>query len=193
MNNIKKFLTLEQLLIEKFSVLEIGCLLSKKSIFIDFVNTFGIINYFKFYDFYIELGKKFGNGFVYLIRGQYQGKIAYKIGKANSLKERLRKFEVIIPFDIELVYGCYVRNPLNFEKRLHNKFKHKRVAGEWFDLDEKDILTIFVDFIKEELDSCNVNLALLQEEQINKDDYIEYLESLLAMHGIKVNYAKKTN
>ena len=90
-----------------------------------------------------------------------------------------------------MILSCYVRNPLNFEKKLHNKFKHKRLAGEWFDLNKQDIKMIFAEFVREELDSFKINYSLFEEEQIDKDDYIEYLESLIAMHGIKVEYGKK--
>lgn len=131
-------------------------------------------------------------GYVYIIEGTHKGEVKYKIGKANNLNDRLKRFEVKIPFDIELFMSFLVKDPLKFENELHKKFKHKRIAGEWFDLDVNDfksIISIGVD--RETLDLREDMEREIKDEQKKKwmkdKDYIEYLETMLIFNGIKFN------
>ena len=182
------FYDLETLIKKLVNEAEVGCCFTNSFIAENFIRTFGVEKYCDIFKRYISLGREMNNGFVYVIKGQYKGKELYKIGKANSLKARLRKFEVIIPFDIELITAFYIRNPLELESSLHKKFKHKRIAGEWFDLDLRDIVEIEKIGLKKEAEDFMVNIELCSKKNINKDDYIEYLESLLALNGIKIEY-----
>ena len=77
---------------------------------------------------------------VYLI----QGVNSYKIGVTSNLPKRLKTFKTANP-DIRLVAhtALMARTPaLWLEQRLHVKYAHKLVAGEWFDLSPKDVMDV---------------------------------------------------
>jgi len=129
-------------------------------------------------------------GYVYVIRGQYKGNTSYKIGKANDLNDRLKRFEVKIPFDIELFGSYLVKNPLEFESYLHRMFKHKRQSGEWFNLDLDDLKSIIKEGGRKELSDirdAHEKEKIEQKKKMwrNKEEYTQYLESMLVMNGIK--------
>ncbi len=60
----------------------------------------------------------------------------YKIGKSDSPLKREKTLQSEKP-TIQLIY--YFESYDNDEKILHQKFKDKRIRGEWFNLDENDI------------------------------------------------------
>lgn len=84
--------------------------------------------------------KKSDPGYVYLLKNM-EG--TYKIGKAKNPEDRLKTFTVKLPFRVE--YTCIIpsHDMAELERDLHDLFKHKRVNGEWFNLDPDD-----VEFIK---------------------------------------------
>lgn len=84
--------------------------------------------------------KQYNGGCVYLIREMEQGRI--KIGKSKSVENRLKHFGIALPFRIEEVYFIATRNYDELEQHLHKRYAHKRVNGEWFDLNDKDIQEI---------------------------------------------------
>lgn len=75
-------------------------------------------------------------GFVYLILAENG---LYKIGKARSLKSRLKPFSVHFPMKWDLVYSFYSKNYNTAEASLHERFKDKRDIGEWFKLSDSDV------------------------------------------------------
>jgi hypothetical protein len=76
-----------------------------------------------------EIGK------VYLMKsGKY-----YKIGKANHVGQRNYSLGTKLPEKIEIIHEISTDDPFGIEKYWHNRFKEKRLKGEWFDLDNKDI------------------------------------------------------
>lgn len=76
-------------------------------------------------------------GWIYVIKSP-DG--LYKIGKTKRKPdERLSEFIPKLPFDTEIVCLIQAENHSGFEAGLHQKFADKRVRGEWFRLDEKDI------------------------------------------------------
>lgn len=140
-------------------------------------------------DYAISLTLKNRFNYVYIIKGTHKGNISYKIGKADNLYDRLKKFEVKIPFDIDLVMSFYVDNAISFESFLHMKFKDKRKAGEWFDLSEKDLLRILsygLSKEEEDISICiNKDIKNTKDNLYSNDkEYIEYLESILVMNNI---------
>lgn len=83
----------------------------------------------------VSSGDKGRSGFVYLIKSPY----GYKIGKTKNMKQRSRLFSVKLPFSIEILcYGWYDDYSLA-ETEYHHEYAHKRLEGEWFDLNEADI------------------------------------------------------
>jgi prophage antirepressor-like protein len=61
----------------------------------------------------------------------------YKIGKSQNVKNRIISMKTD-NINIELEFTL----DINIEKELHEKFKEKNVGGEWFNLDEQDVLYI---------------------------------------------------
>lgn len=71
---------------------------------------------------------------VYLVEARGAGG-HYKIGVARNLKHRLESLNGSqSPFELALVHSVFVRRPYDLEVSLHERFKHDRVRGEWFEL-----------------------------------------------------------
>lgn len=73
-------------------------------------------------------------GYVYVMRS---GDL-YKIGLAGNWEKRLKSLKTGNP-NIEKVIAKRVENCLEAETELHQKYKSKREAGEWFRLTQDDI------------------------------------------------------
>jgi len=67
----------------------------------------------------------------------------YKIGKADSVSERLRTFKTVDP-DIRVVLTIQTDDPFGLESSMHRRFQRKRVWGdhEWFALNDGDLAWI---------------------------------------------------
>jgi nucleoside 2-deoxyribosyltransferase len=63
----------------------------------------------------------------------------YKIGRTNSIPNRMKLFAVKLPFDFEIIHTFPAEDATEAEEELHNLFNEKRVRGEWFNLDKADI------------------------------------------------------
>lgn len=75
------------------------------------------------------------NGFVYLLKS---GKF-YKIGKTNSLDRRQYEIGLQLPEAVQPIHSIETDDPSGIEAYWHNRFKEKRMNGEWFQLDAVDI------------------------------------------------------
>jgi hypothetical protein len=73
-------------------------------------------------------------GFVYVI--SMIG--LHKIGRTNNISRRLKEFS-IFPEKAELVLLVPSKDSVALEDELHGLLAHKRVRGEWFKVDEKDL------------------------------------------------------
>lgn len=138
---------------------------------------------------YFHITSKYKFSYIYLIKGTHNGSSKYKIGKADNPIDRIKMFNVKIPFDIETIFTFCIKDSLSFEKHLHNHFSDKRLVGEWFDLDDNDILELMSLSVVKELEDyydCveEERKAIKQKQWKSKDDYIEYLESLLVLNNI---------
>ena len=60
---------------------------------------------------------------------------AHKIGISSDPARR----RTSLGFDVELAWSSEVSNARGVEFALHNHFKNKRLQGEWFDLDEREV------------------------------------------------------
>jgi hypothetical protein len=76
-------------------------------------------------------------GYVYIVK---MGK-SYKIGTSKTPRERLKEFTKL-PEPIEDVFIKKVCNYKAIEEELHNMYNEKRIRGEWFRLNSKDISKI---------------------------------------------------
>jgi hypothetical protein len=78
---------------------------------------------------------RINTGYIYLISsGKY-----FKIGKTKYISKRFQAFKTIIPNEWNIVHSYKTKNIDEEEKRLHSMFKHKRVIGEWFNLNVSNI------------------------------------------------------
>lgn len=81
-----------------------------------------------------ELGGK-----VYLLKaGTF-----YKIGVTQgSIENRVRALQTGSPYPIEIIHVVKTQNPYALEAKLHKDYANKRRQGEWFELDQRDVLKI---------------------------------------------------
>lgn len=64
----------------------------------------------------------------------------YKIGKTScDIGDRLSGLQTGNPFPLTVVANIVRTDSSGLEVYLHNRFKHKRVRGEWFSLSDSDI------------------------------------------------------
>lgn len=76
-------------------------------------------------------------GYVYVVKSD---RGFYKIGRTINPENRRRTFEVKLPFEVEYLALIKAFDMVELEKLLHRRFSKKRVNGEWFMLDEDDIV-----------------------------------------------------
>lgn len=77
-------------------------------------------------------------GYIYLLHGE--GTNWYKIGISAQLTRRVKVIGSKSPFPIVRVAAYDVEDMKDAEAWWHETFAHKRTHGEWFALDEYDIL-----------------------------------------------------
>jgi hypothetical protein len=93
-----------------------------------------------------EIKGKRESRFVYFIKvGEY-----YKIGRAANIKKRIKQLQTGSPHEIILVDYYDTGDAVAEEKRWHEKYKDKRMKGEFFNLSDRDIRDI-----KEEIKFLN--------------------------------------
>lgn len=79
---------------------------------------------------------------IYLISSDTNGKKLYKIGiTKRSILERMKEFKTGNAADLSIVDSFVSKWARKIEANFHRSLKPKKVSGEWFDLDEEDILT----------------------------------------------------
>lgn len=77
-------------------------------------------------------------GFVYFIQSEF----GIKIGQTKHLNIRMNVFNVKLPFKTTLLCFVLDENYKNIETMLHNFFKNRRINGEWFDINENNIMEV---------------------------------------------------
>lgn len=81
--------------------------------------------------------KKPACGFIYLIRIGDSTK--YKIGLSLNPSRRLSQLEKSSPYEMTLVHVVIVDDMVKAERSLHEKYKARRIRGEWFDLSKEEV------------------------------------------------------
>lgn len=76
------------------------------------------------------------DGYVYLIQSPSGH---YKIGRTSDPKDRMKTFNVKLPFEVEFICVIPTEDMYFLEKQLHRQFAAKRVNGEWFALSADDV------------------------------------------------------
>lgn len=91
--------------------------------------------------------------YVYLLRSNKKDTL--KIGMTTDLDQRMKAFYTssrhlgIEDEEFEFLHTVEVGNARKLESYLHNKFKDKRICGEWFDITKEEFIN--------ELESIDLN------------------------------------
>jgi hypothetical protein len=74
-------------------------------------------------------------GMVYMLKHDN----AYKIGKSIDPTRRYKEIRTQMPHSMEEIHTIATDDPSGIEAYWHNRFKDKRLKGEWFKLSTEDI------------------------------------------------------
>lgn len=77
-------------------------------------------------------------GFVYFLKSIH----GFKIGCTSRLKTRMNEFGVLLPFDVSLHSIIQCQSYVHLEGSIHKLLDHKRINGEWFEMNKKDFLDL---------------------------------------------------
>jgi hypothetical protein len=99
---------------------------------------------------------------------------AVKIGKANSIQQRLPELQTGNPNKLKVIYNIKCnseRQSKTLEKELHKKFQNLRIRdnGEWFNYDEdlfKQFFTEDINFVQKERRSSLIRHTLFGEVEL---------------------------
>jgi len=73
----------------------------------------------------------------------------YKIGKSSDVWRRFDDINVTIPYKLKSLFHQQVKNANKLETKIHQRFKNKRIKGEWFKLNKDEVKAI-IKWIKKE-------------------------------------------
>lgn len=104
--------------------------------------------------------------YIYIIKC----KNLYKIGISERVKKRFQTFNTSNPFELELIFFHPVKLARIVEKDIHHKFSEKRIKGEWFKLNKKDLNSIM-----SELKEIGMIITELPRFKVNKAKIISIL------------------
>jgi len=77
---------------------------------------------------------------IYLICAEIGEEKLYKIGYTRrTIEQRIKEFKTGNGSDFYIVDSFQSKWGAKIEARIHKAFKHKRINGEWFSLNETDI------------------------------------------------------
>jgi hypothetical protein len=76
-------------------------------------------------------------GHVYLLKHDK----VYKIGKSIDASRRYKEIKIQMPYNTQEVHVIETDDPSSIESYWHNRFKDKRLEGEWFKLTAADVTT----------------------------------------------------
>jgi len=83
-------------------------------------------------------------GFFYIVRCDG----IYKIGYTSDIKKRMFHYRSSNPRKVELIFVEEVHEPFKIEQCLIKYFNDKKVTGEWFSLNEKNVAKIISFILK---------------------------------------------
>jgi hypothetical protein len=63
----------------------------------------------------------------------------YKIGRSNSVGRREHELAIQLPDRLQMIHSFRTDDPIGIEAYWHERFKDKRLNGEWFALEPSDI------------------------------------------------------
>jgi hypothetical protein len=77
-------------------------------------------------------------GYIYLVKASEY----YKIGLSKQPKVRFSQIGLQLPFTFEVLHIISASNMYEAESKLHQKYVHRRLNGEWFSLTESEVAEI---------------------------------------------------
>lgn len=77
-------------------------------------------------------------GYIYLVKASGY----YKIGLSKQPKVRFSQIGLQLPFPFEVLHIISATNMYETESKLHQKYAHQRLNGEWFSLTESEVAEI---------------------------------------------------
>ena len=122
-------------------------------------------------------------GYVYFVQEHMNG--TFKIGKTKHLEKRMNTFNVKLPFENKLVYVIKTGNHHQTEAAFHKHFSHKRLEGEWFALDKKDI-----DWIKKGNYTEEINQSISHDLKVSHNKRVHTADDRKPLTAKQVQYAK---
>ncbi|MCC2250067.1 GIY-YIG nuclease family protein [Virgibacillus sp. AGTR] len=89
--------------------------------------------------------KKEKDGFIYLVKDNASNLV--KIGITTNHVNRLKSLNTMVPLGVTTIAVIPSKRYESLEKEVHERYKHKRRNGEWFDFNDDDVKSC-LDFIK---------------------------------------------
>ncbi len=74
-----------------------------------------------------------------------------KIGKASNVNKRLKTLQVGNPHSLYCIASlefAFSNEALLFEQKLHKKYEEYNVRGEWFEISQRDLISLKNEFTK---------------------------------------------
>lgn len=91
----------------------------------------------------------------------------FKLGiTTRDVKLRVKQFETGNSDELEIIKTFNTKHGTIFESTMHRRFVNKRLKGEWFKLDEKDILNID-DILTETEKNLDIVSDMLHKKKTN--------------------------
>lgn len=78
-------------------------------------------------------------GYVYLICDMNNDSFKIGVTKKKDIEDRMKKLQTGNSTSLFISSYYETEYPFRLEKLLHNHFANKRLVGEWFSLDAKDV------------------------------------------------------
>ena len=86
-----------------------------------------------------------------------------KIGFTENIQNRMSTMGTMSPYDLVLLGHLNTDMPEYLEAEIHEKFAHKRLKGEWFDITKDDVVST-IKFYDDDYDN-KLNRAMLYLSQ----------------------------
>lgn len=125
---------------------------------------------------------------LYLIYAREVGRV--KIGLSNDPDKRLKQLQIGSPVQLELFAFRNYRNTNVKEVELHERFQHKRVFGEWFDLDPQDYIGLLREWDFDP--GLHYSKRKIEEIEVGETAFISFDSRSLCRVEI-IEYDKKNN
>jgi hypothetical protein len=97
---------------------------------------------------------------IYLVCSEINGQKLHKIGYTRrTVEQRIKEFKTGNASDIYIVDSFQSEWGTKIEAQLHRIYKHKKIGGEWFDLNDDEVKSF-----NENCQRIHNNLTLISKE-----------------------------